>query len=367
MAKLTRAALALCAATALSTFAIQGQAQGVVPTHPMGAVAPKGWKTPRTVDGHPSLEGVWTNATLTTLERDPKLGDRLVLTEEEVARIEGTERKTVVAGQASTDPKIKVTDLPEDCGRGFRGVDCGYNSFWIDPGTHIIRVNGQPRSSILVEPKNGRLPPLTKEAQARMQARFGNARVGNFDGPERRSLGERCILSFGTSAGPPMLPLLYNNNYQIIQTKDEVLIEVEMVHDTRIIRLGAKPIPASVKQWMGDSVGHWEGDTLVVETGNLRPEQSFRGAGPDAKIIERLTRIGPQQMLYQFELNDPSAFTAPIKGEVALNATKGPVYEYACHEGNYALPGILAGARAEEKRGRELEGSRGEVKEEGAE
>jgi len=173
-------------------------------------------------------------------------------------------------------------------------------------------------------------------------------------------------LGFGSTSGPPMLPVLYNNHYQIAQTGDEVMIQVEMVHDTRIVRLNSKHQPASVRQWMGDSIGWWEGDTLVVETTNFRRDQTFRGATPDQKVIERFTRISPQQIHYQFEVVDTS-FTEPVKGETALNATKDLVYEYACHEGNYALPGILAGAREEEKKGKEMEGNRGEVREEGAE
>ena len=178
-------------------------------------------------------------------------------------------------------------------------------------------------------------------------------RPGQNDNPEGRSLGERCIMSFGSSAGPPMLPLLYNNTYQIFQTKDEVAILVEMVHDVRHIRLTDRHDPANVRKWMGDSIGHWEGDTLVVETTNMRAEQGFRGAnGLTQTVTERFTRVGPNQIVYRFTVNDPSTYTAPFTGEVALNATKGPIYEYACHEGNYAMPGILGGARELEKQGR---------------
>ncbi|WP_293345309.1 hypothetical protein [Phenylobacterium sp.] len=361
MPRTLAAALAFTALTALGAIPAVAAAQ----TAP--AAITKSYKTPRNHWGQPDLSGNWTNATITPLERDPKLGDRLVLTEEEARTLEGANAKLNEDGAKPTDPKLKVTDLPYECGRGFKGVDCGYNNFWVDPGTKIIRLNGQPRSSVIVEPKNGRMPPMTKEAMARVQARLGNARVGNFDGPERRPLGERCIMSFGSSAGPPMLPSLYNNNYSIIQNGDEVMIQVEMVHDSRIIRLNAQHDPSGIRKWMGDSVGRWEGDTLVVDTINLRAEQGLRGAGGETlKVTERFTRISPTQILYQFELNDPGAYTAPVKGEVALNATKGPIYEYACHEGNYALPGILAGAREEEKKGREMEGNRGEVKEEGA-
>jgi hypothetical protein len=307
------------------------------------------YHAPRTVDGQPDLQGNWTNATITPFERDRQYGDRLALTDQEVKSLEGANAQLVADGNKPTDPNAKVTDLPTNCGRGFTGVDCGYNSAWVDPGTRIIDLGGIKRSSILVSPANGHLPAMTKEAQARMQARIATLRRGNFDNPENRSLGERCILSFGSSAGPPMLPLLYNNNYQIVQTRDEVAIEVEMVHDLRHIRLAGQHPPADVKLWMGDSIGHWEGDTLVVETTNMRPEQNFRGASVGSKIVERFTRVSPTQIKYSFTVDDPQIYTAPYTGEVALNATKGPIYEYACHEGNYALPGILAGARTEEK------------------
>ncbi|MBU1376434.1 MAG: hypothetical protein KKE02_14190 [Alphaproteobacteria bacterium] len=361
MTRMLAAALAVSALTALTAVPTLAAAQASP-----SAIA-KGYKAPRNHWGQPDLAGNWTNATITPFERDAKLGDRLVLSEDEARALEGVNAKLNEDGAQPTDPNLKVTDLPYECGRGFKGVDCGYNNFWVDPGTKIIRMNGEPRSSVIVEPKNGRMPAMTKDAMARLQARMGTARVGNFDGPERRPLGERCIMSFGSSAGPPMLPSLYNNNYSIIQSGDEVMIQIEMVHDSRIIRLNAQHDPSGLRKWMGDSIGRWEGDTLVVETVNMRAEQGLRGAGGETlKVTERFTRISPSQILYQFELNDPATYTAPVKGEVALNATKGPIYEYACHEGNYALPGILAGAREEERKGREMEGNRGEVKEEGA-
>jgi hypothetical protein len=314
--------------------------------------APAAYHAPRNPWGQPDLEGVWTNATITPFERDAKFGDRLVMTPQEAAGLERANAKLNADANKPTDPKLKVTDLPYDCGRGFKGVDCGYNAFWVDPGTRVMEIDGQKRTSILVDPGNGRLPPLTEAGRKRLAQRF---RRSNYDGPEVRSLGERCILSFGSSAGPPMLPLLYNNNYQIYQSKDEVAILVEMVHDVRHIRLNATHIPANIKQWMGDSVGRWEGDTLVVETTNLRPEQGFRGGGPNMKVIERFTRVSPGKILYRFTVEDPDTYTRPFTGEVAFNATKGPIYEYACHEGNYALPGILAGARRAEREGRKLE------------
>jgi hypothetical protein len=329
------------------------------------AAAQTGWKAPRNGFGQPDLSGVWTNATITPLERDGRFGERLTLSEQEAKALESGNAQRVSAAAQATKDGTKVDELPP-CGRGQNGPACGYNAFWVDPGTKVIRLAGQGRTSIIVEPRNGQLP-VTAAAQARQRAQLGNAQLGNFDGPERRPLGERCLVGFGSTSGPPMLPVLYNNHYQIIETPDEVMIQVEMVHDTRVVRMNATHKPADVRLWMGDSIGRWDGDTLVVETTNFRRDQTFRGATPDQKVVERFTRVSPDQILYQWEVTDPATFTAPVKGEEALNATKDRVYEYACHEGNYALPGILAGARAEEKKGGEMEGNRGAVREEGGE
>jgi hypothetical protein len=318
------------------------------------AAAPAaGYKPPRNAFGQPDLSGVWTNATITHLERDPKYGDRLVLTPDEVKAIEGASDQRNARLRAATDQTKKVDDLPE-CQSGAQGAACGYNAFWTDPGTRIVRIGDEARTSIITEPKNGRLP---YSPAARGRARFGGA--GAFDGPESRGLGERCIVGFGGTSGPPMLPVLYNNHYQIQQTWDAVVIVVEMVHDARIIRLGDRHRPDAIPTWMGDSVGHWEGDTLVVESTNFRPDQTFRGASPGMKVVERFTRISPQQIDYKFEIIDPVTFTAPVKGEEALNFTKDLIYEYACHEGNYAMSGILAGAREAERSGKPLDASGG--------
>ena len=317
----------------------------------LGAAAPalaQTYHAPRNAFGQPDLEGIWTNATITPLER-PATAKGPVMPADQAARLEAANAKLVADGNKPTDPKLKVTDLPYECGRGFRGVDCGYNSGWVDPGTKVMKIGSEERTSIIIDPPDGRMPAMTEEARKRIAARFQR---NNFDGPESRGLGERCIMSFGSSAGPPMLPLLYNNTYQIVQDKDEVAILVEMVHDLRHIRLTSSHVPADMKLWMGDSIGHWDGDTLVVETTNLRPEQGLRGGSAQAKITERFTRISKDQILYRFTVDDPGTYVRPFTGEVALNTTKGPIYEYACHEGNYALPGILAGARQLEKEGR---------------
>ena len=283
-----------------------------------------------------------------------------MLTPDEARAIEGASDQRNARLRANTDQTKKVDDLPE-CQSGAQGAACGYNAFWTDPGTRLIRIGGEARTSILTAPANGRLPARPAAGAGRARPQLG----GNFDNPENRALGERCIVGFGGTSGPPMLPVLYNNHYQIQQTGDAVVIVVEMVHDARIVHLTGGHAPASLRSWMGDSTGHWEGDTLVVETTNLRREQGLRGPAENMKVVERFTRVSGQQILYEFEVIDPSAFAAPVKGEEALNFTKDKIYEYACHEGNYAMSGILGGARQAEKEGKAVESNRGQIKEEG--
>jgi hypothetical protein len=303
------------------------------------------YHAPRNAWGQPDLQGNWTTATITPLTRDPKLGDRNVLSKQEADSLEAATQAQIARADAPTPPEATVKDLKNaDCGAdGISGFNCGYNQGWKDPGTKLITINGEKRASIITSPANGQFPP--RVAGAAPMRRGG----GRTDNPEGFSLGERCLLSFGSSAGPPMLPLMYNNTYQIVQGKDEIAIDVEMVHDVRHIRMGGQHVPASMKLWMGDSVGHWEGDTLVVETTNFRPEQGLRGGNVNQKVVERFRRISPTQISYQFTVEDPGVYAAPFSGEVEMRSTKGQVYEYACHEGNYALTGMLAGARAEEK------------------
>lgn len=308
-----------------------------------------GYHAPKNGWGQPDLQGNWTTATITPLTRDPKYGVRNVLTKAEADALEQATQAQIARADAPTPPEATVKDLKNaDCGPdGISGFNCGYNQGWKDPGTKLIDINGEKRASIITSPANGQFPPRAAGAPDPRQLRARMA--SRTDNPEGFSLGERCILSFGSSAGPPMLPLMYNNTYQIVQSKDEVAIDVEMVHDVRHIRLGGQHIPASMKLWMGDSIGHWEGDTLVVETTNMRPEQGLRGGSGNQKVTERFTRIGPNKISYQFTIDAPDTYTAPVSGEVEMRSTKGQVYEYACHEGNYALTGMLAGARAEER------------------
>ena len=322
----------------------------LLPSMSWSAPSASKWQVPRTADGQPDLQGMWTNATITPLERPKEFGERLVISDAEAQRIEAENQKFTEAADAPTDPKTRTQDLPHSCGLGFTGADCGYNFFWLDRGQSVIAVNGERRSSLIVEPKDGRVP-LLPERQKLLTERFMMMRT-NFDGPEARPLGERCLLAFGSSSGPPMLPVLYNNHYQIVQNQDTVLILVEMVHDARIIRLNGKPLPQHIRKWMGDSVGRWEADTLVVETTNFTEQESFRGSTADLKVTERFTRVAPDTINYRVTLEDPTAFSQPWTAEFPFHATDEPIYEYACHEGNYALPGILAGAREDEKKPR---------------
>jgi hypothetical protein len=337
------------AVAALGAVAIRAGYADPSPQH--DASAHKGapaYKAPLNAYGQPDLEGTWTNATLTVLERPAQYGDRLVLTEDETKKIESTEAQTVAEGNAPTDPKLKTSDLPYNCGRGFSGAGCGYNSAWIDPGSTVMRVNGEPRSSFITSTPNGRIPAYKTGVTppnpfAAMRAHYG-------ENPENQTLGERCLVSFGNSGGPVMLPLLYNNNYEIAQSKDTVAILVEMVHDVRIIHIGAKHRTDGIRPWFGDSIGWYDGSTLVVETTNFPQAQAFRGSWKDLTVTERFTRVGPKRIRYQFQVADPSMWDAPWSGEYEFSPSTGTgvIYEYACHEGNYALEGILSGARADE-------------------
>jgi hypothetical protein len=274
------------------------------------------------------------------------------MTQQEVDAVEKKNSALVALGNKPTDPKATVKDLPADCSDG-RGNNCNYNAAWTDPGTTVMRVHGEPRSSFITFPANGHIPAFTAEAVASGAAvrRYGPAVPAGLrvsDNPETRPLGERCLTSFGYSAGPVMLPLLYNNTYQIVQSKDTVAIVVEMVHDVRIIRLNAAHRTDGLRPWFGDSIGHYEGDSLVVETTNYPPSQTFMGSWKNLKVTERFTRVSRGRVLYQFKVDDPSIWTQPWGGEYEFSRATGMMYEYACHEGNYGLQDVLAGARAQE-------------------
>ena len=297
---------------------------------------------PRTASGKPDLQGIFTNKTLTPLNRPRELGEIRALTAEQVARMESERQNYLSAEFADSDPE-RVAGTGAQAGDD-GNTDDGYNEFWKDEGSFIQVINGEYRSSIVVDPANGQIP-----YKGDMRSRFRRApgMPAPSDGPEGRPLAERCLLSFGSHSGPPMLPVMYNNNYQFIQTDDYVVILAEMVHDARIIRIGDELMP-DMKKWMGDSVGHWDGDTLVVETAGFHPQQRVFGSdSEDMKITEEFSRISDSQILYRFTVEDETMFNSAWAGELMFNARPADevMYEYACHEGNYALPGILAGAR----------------------
>ncbi len=326
------------------------------------AVAPvRTQSIPRTRDGHPDLQGTYDLATLTPLERPA--GAKEVLTAEEAAKLEKevVDRNRLLALPSRTDRG--APPLGGDGSKGPAGNVGGYNTFWLDPGSHYTTINGQRRTSIIVDPPDGRVPPLTPEARQRNAARQvtvtsdqqsrendpGYEGPGAYDDPERRPLGERCLLGFASTSGPPALPnYFYNNLHQIVQAPKYVMILTEMVHDARIVRLDGEHLPKTIRKWMGDSIGSWEGDTLVVDTTNFTDQTRFRGSSEDLHVVERFTRIDAKSLLYRFTVEDPTSWAKPWTGEYVWPATKDLMYEYACHEGNYALGDILRGARAKD-------------------
>jgi hypothetical protein len=338
------------------------------------AAKAKGWVVPRTPDGKPDLQGNWTNETQTPLER---MGTQSgTLTDQQATAVEQRAQLVEEFRDRPSDPNRPAPPKGGESGKlaapgqqsfieviseAAGGAVGGYNGFWLDPGKNVIRIVGVARSSIIIDPPDGRLPPRTEAGKQRLAQLAARAKkFGEFDHPEMRPLADRCLVSFGSNAGPPMLPnYFYNNNYTIVQTKDHVMILTEMNHDARIIRLGATShAAANIRPWFGDSIGRWEGDTLVVETTNIKPlelEQTsilwaYRGASEDLKVTERFTRTGPDTIVYRFTMDDPSTFTAPITGELPFNRIDEQVYEYACHEGNQAMTNILSGERAKERR-----------------
>ncbi len=310
-----------------------------------------GYVAPRLEIGQPDISGVWSNASNTRMTRPAKF-KTLILSDADAEEARKNDPSNI---RQATDDNQKTGDGLLD------GKDLasgrGYNSFWIDPGSNLANVKGTWRTSWIVDPPSGQVP-FTEEGRKVAAAGRGGylARGTGYDNPEERAAGERCIVGFGGTGGPPMMNVLYNNNYQIIQAKDHVVIVVEMNHDARIIPLNAKHRPVALNPYLGDSIGWWEGDTLVVETVNINP----MGGGqvqltPNGKVIEKFTRYSDTQVLYEFEIHDPKLYSQVWKGEVGLNRVNDNVYEYACHEGNYGLHGILEGGRAADRSGKSIQ------------
>jgi hypothetical protein len=360
-------------AVAIGFSAIAASPASAQSAAPATKAPTKPWVMPRTPEGKPDFQGNWTNETQTPFERMGSQGQNL--TEAQAAALEKRAKDVEEFRDRPTDPNETATSkngtnelasvpgeptFVERIAQAAGGNVGGYNGFWLDPGHSVIRIDGVPRSSIVIDPPNGRLPAITDQARQRVAARSAGQprRGGGLDGPEAASLSDRCLSSFGSNAGPPMLPnYFYNNNYTIVQTKDHVMIFTEMVHDARIVRMGAKEhAPSQVRRWYGDSIGRWEGDTLVVETTNLYPTQlasssmaPFRASSDKLKITERFTQKGPNVMHYKFTVEDPDTIAVPYSGELPFYRINENIFEYACHEGNYALPAMLGGARMDEK------------------
>jgi len=318
----------------------------------------------RMPDGHPDLSGTYDLATLTPVERPA--GAKAAYTAAEAAKLEAQFAEQKREGDAQLSPDRPAPPK----GNGDQGLPLqyrlasggtgGYNYGWLDPGSTYTVVNGEKRTSIVVDPPDGRIPYTPEAAQQRMaafRAQFNPGQgenndpglektPGAYDNPERRPLSERCILGFGSTSGPPALPdYFYNNLHQIVQTPNSVMILSEMIHDARIVRLNAQHLPKDIRLWLGDSVGHWEGDTLVVDTTNFTDKTQFMGSTENLHVVERFTRVDDKTLLYRFTVYDPATYTKPWTGEYAWPAVDEQIYEYACHEGNYALGDILRGAR----------------------
>ena len=305
------------------------------------AQASAGYETPRTSWGTPDLGGFWSNTSLTAMQR-PVGAEKLVLSEADAARL--TRHNVYSGAQREEAGASKVDEASSKKLLSDGNASRAYNRFWMDPGESYAKVKGEYRSSWITFPVDGRIP----YSDAGLRA---NTRSNTFDDFEIRPLSERCIMSFTGGAGPVMNNGMYNNTYQIVQTPDSVMILTEMIHDVRVIPIGGKHGPTSIPKWGGDSVGWYEGNTLVIETINSHPHQRSY-ISPTGRVVERYTRWSDDELYYEFRVEDPTLYTEPWGGEMSLRVSAKPVYEYACHEGNYALPAILAGARELERQGR---------------
>jgi hypothetical protein len=360
---MTSAAAKVGLALALSLTAVPTTAQ-VTKTAAKTALA-------RTPDGHPDLQGTYDLATMTPFERLPN--DPPVLTKEQAETLQKAEAARRAKDATHLDPNRPPLPVGGDTSTGKTffeilekaggGAVGGYDRLWLNQGTAYMAVDGQIRTSIVIDPPDGHIPPFNAAAKKRQAA--GRAlptsdeaenqdvkaapRRGEFDNPEQRPLSERCLLGFGSTSGPPALPdYFYNDLHQIVQTPDSIMILTEMVHDARIVRMNAQHLPKNFRRWMGDSVGHWDGDTLVIDTTNFTDKTRFRGSTENLHVTERLTRLDGKALLYRFTVEDPDTWDRPWTGEMAWPATNQPMYEYACHEGNYALGDVLRGARRQE-------------------
>jgi len=318
-----------------------------VSIHSSSFAAEAGYITPLTEFGVPDIQGTWSLATQPNLERAARFEGKLAISEEEAILIEARLRARMQASNRPSDPNREAPSAGQNVG--------GYNTFWMDPGEQLAVVSGEIRTSVIVEPEDGQLP-YSEQGRANYLAAMQQRQ--SYDGPEVRPLGERCMVGFGSSGGPPKLPVLYNNLTQIIQTESHVVLLAEMNHDARIVRLNSEHQDPPLHPWLGDSIGYYEEGSLVVETTNFHIQQGMRSSlehrfygSQQMKVTERFTRTSDDTILYQFTVEDPANYSQPWSGELPMNANGERLFEYACHEGNYALPGILAGARRADTEG----------------
>ena len=293
----------------------------------------KEWTPPLTAWGKPDLRGVWDFRTITPLERPDSLAGKEVLGDEEAAEFRSQELQRRNKDRRTADGLTAQEDVRN-----------AYNQFWWDYGDKLTE---DKRTSLIVDPPDGKIPALTPEAQERYDARRA-ARARPAHGPEDRGTAERCILGF--NAGPPYSPSAYNNNVHIFQTPGYAVLLIEMVNDARIVPMdGRAHLPENIRQWRGDARGRWEGNTLVVESTNFTDKTTFKGSGKNMRLIERFTRVGPERLLYEYTIDDPESFTKSWSAAIPMKTTAEPMFEYACHEGNYSMVTILEGARAADK------------------
>jgi len=303
-----------------------------------------------TLYAQPDLTGTYDIGTVTPVQRPVTFGTRLEMTHAEAEAVEKRVADLVANDNRVSDPNRKAPPAGADVG--------SYNQLWFERGSRATRINGKWRTSIITDPPDGRFPSLTakgKEIAARNALHnrsTGDAfwlkeglNPGPFDDPELRPLTERCLATFGTSAGPPMLPTGYNNLKRIVQAKNRIVIVNEMIHDARVVRMNEPHEPPDIRRWLGDSVGRWEGNTLVVDTTNFNDTPSLFAASRNLHVVERFTRLDANSLSYKFTVEDPTVWTTPWSGEVLWTATNQRIFEYACHEGNYSFQGILKGAR----------------------
>ncbi len=317
----------LAMTAAVVFMAVPGGAQTAAPTTP--------W-------GHPDVQGIWDFRTITPLERPEELGDTAFLTAEEAASLE---QETLDRNERLLTRAAERTTAGGSVDRRADGTPGFYNNFWLDQGTAPI---GTRRTSLIIDPLNGRLPALTDAGQTTADARRQRREESPADSWHDRSAYDRCILGF--NAGPPITPGGYNQNLQILQTPDHVVLVTEMVHTHRVVPLNGRPaLSEDIRQWSGDSRGHWEGNTLVVETSNFNDRRGWRGSSPTMTLVERFTRAADDTLDYEYTVTDPETWSSPWSASIPLKRTDVPMYEYACHEGNYSMPGILAGARADDR------------------